>query len=80
MARGSAGDPLTNPIEWARRCRIEEARAIHPSTKRFLLELAEQFEAIAGQRVKLNPDDPELQNAVADRLTEVAARKREWMR
>jgi hypothetical protein len=80
MAKGPAGNPLTHPIEWARRCRVEAARAIHPSTKAFLLELAEQFEAIAGETVNLSPDDPELQNAVAERLAEVAVRKGEWMR
>jgi hypothetical protein len=79
MATGPAGNPLTHPIEWARRCSIEAARAIHPSTKAFLLELAEQFEAIAGETVDLSPDDPELQNAVAERLAEIAVRKREWM-
>ena len=80
MAKDPAGNPLTHPIEWARRCRVEAARAIHPSTKAFLLELAEQFEAIAGETVNLSPDDPELQNAVAERLAEVALRKAGWMR
>ena len=75
-----AGNPLTHPAEWARRCRIEAARAIHPSTKAFLLELAAQFESIAGQAVEVDPDDSDLQNAVADRLTELAARKRDWTR
>ena len=80
MAKGPAGNPLTHPIEWARRCRIEAARAIHPSTKAFLLELAKQFEAIGGETVNLHPDDPDLQNAVAERLAEIAIRKTEWMR
>ena len=80
MASGSAGNPLIHSFEWARRCRIEAARAIHPSTKAFLLELAEHFETVAGETVTLNPDDPELQNAVAERLIEIAARKREWLR
>ena len=79
MASGSTGSPLIGPFEWARRCRIEAARAIHPSTKAFLLELAEHFETIAGELVNLKPHDPKLQNAVAERLIEIAARKREWL-
>jgi hypothetical protein len=80
MAKRPAGNPLTYPAEWARRCRIEAARAIHPKTKSFLLELAGEFETIAGENVKLDPDDTELQSAVADRLTELAARRRDWSR
>jgi len=80
MANLPLGNPVTNPLGWARRTRIEAARAIHPSTKAFLLGLAEQFEAIAGQTVRLDPDDPELQHAVAERLAEIAAQKREWLR
>ena len=80
MARNPAGSPLTHPLEWARRCHIEARRAIHPSTKMFLLELTAQFEALAGETVKLDPDDSELQQAVADRLAEIAAKKREWTR
>ena len=80
MAKVPAGNPLTNPAEWARRCRIEAARAIHPTTKAFILELAAQFEAIAGEPVNLDPDDPELQDAVAERLSEIAAKRREWTR
>lgn len=77
MTKGLAGSPLTSSLEWARRCRIEAARAIHPRTKAFLLELAAQFEAIAGETVNLDPDDTELQSAVADRLAE-AARRKDW--
>jgi len=80
MAKIPAGSPLTHPVEWARRCRIEAARAIHPSTKAFILELAAQFEAMAGETVNLHPDDPELQDAVAERLSEIAAKTREWRR
>ena len=80
MAKVPTGNPLTNPVEWARRCRIEAARAIHPSTKAFILELAAQFEAIAGETVNLDPDDPELQEAVAERLSEIVAKQREWTR
>jgi hypothetical protein len=47
-------------------------------TKSFLLELAGELEAIAGKTVKLDPDDTELQSAVADRLAELAARRRGW--
>ena len=71
---------ITDPEGWARRCRIEAARAIHPGVKAFLLELAAEFEAICGEAVNLDPDDTELQSAVADRLAEVAAKKREWLR
>ena len=78
MAESPKGSPLTDPLAWARRCQIEAARAIHPSTKMFLLELIAQFETIAGETVTLDPDDPELQHAVADRLAEIAAKKREW--
>ncbi len=80
MTKVLAGNPVTHPVEWARRCRIEAARAIHPSTKAFLLELATQFEAIAKEAVSLDPDDPDLQQAVADRLAELASRKRDWTR
>jgi len=80
MANSPPGNPVTHPADWARRCRIEAARAIHPSTKAFLLDLAAQYEAIAGETVDLDPDDTELQNAVAERLAELAARRREWMR
>ena len=76
MTKGLAENPFTYPVEWARRCRIEAARAMHPRTKAFLLELAAQYEAITGETVDLDPDDPELQSAVADRLAEAA--KREW--
>jgi len=67
---------LDDPAEWARRCRIEAARAIHPDTKAFLLELTARFEAASGQAVMIDPDDTELQTAVADRLFEIA--KRRW--
>ena len=77
MTKGLPGSPFTHAVEWARRCRIEAARAIHPKTKAFLLEIAEQYEAVAGETVDLDPDDPELQSAVADRLAE-AARRKDW--
>ena len=76
----SKSAPMIDAATWARRCHIEAARAIHPSTKAFLLELAAEFEAICGVAVNLDPDDTELQSAVADRLAEVAAKKREWLR
>ena len=71
---GKPSIPNTRMIDagaWARRCRIEAVRAIHPSTKAFLLELAAELEAITGEFVALDPDDIELQSAVADRLAEV---------
>jgi hypothetical protein len=80
MAERSSPNPLTHPEEWARRCRIEAARAIHPKTKSFLLELAAELEAVAGRVVELDPDDAELQSAVADRLAELAARRKDWSR
>ena len=78
MAKAAVGSFLTHPADWARRCRIEAARAIHPSTKAFLLDLAGEFEAIAGEPVNLDPDDIELQNAVAERLAELAVKRRDW--
>ena len=77
MAKGRSESPLQDAAEWARKCRIEAVRAIHPSTKEFLLELATKFEAIAGEMVNLDPDDVELQDAVADRL-DVAAKRGDW--
>ena len=71
---------MEDAAEWARRCRIEAVRAIHPSTKEFLLELAVKFEAIAGEIVNLDPDDVDLQNAVADRLDALAAQRRDWLK
>ena len=68
-------DPTLHYLQRARRCRIEAARAIHPSIKSFLLELAAEFEAASGETLKLDPDDPELQDAVADRLALLAARR-----
>lgn len=60
----------------ARRCRIEAVRAMNSRTKAFLLELAAYFEAAAGECVIINPDDTELQSAVADRLESLAAKRR----
>ena len=80
MAEARTGNPVSAPAEWARRCHIEAARAIHPATRAFLLELAAEYEAIAGETVNLDPDDIDLQSAVADRLAALAAKRREWMR
>ena len=71
---------IENPAEWARRCRIEAVRAIHPSIKEFLLELATEFETLAGSATELDPDDSEVQNAVGDRLSVIAAHKRDAKR
>lgn len=68
---------MSNPSEWSRRCRIEAARAIHPMTKDFLLELARELEIMSGETVNVDPDDMDLQTAIADRLSEVAKRK-DW--
>lgn len=79
MAKNRNGSPQSEAAEWARKCRIEAVRAIHPSTREFLLELAAKYETISGEIVNLDPDDVELQNAVADRLAHLAAQRREWM-
>lgn len=78
MPKDLKKSPLADAAEWARKCRIEAVRAIHPSTKKFLLELAAKYEAISGELVNLDPDDVDLQNAVADRLALLAAQRREW--
>ena len=80
MAKDQNGSPLDAAADWARKCRIEAVRAIHPSTKEFLLELAANYEAISGEVVNLDPDDVELQNAVADRFAVLAAQRREWIK
>jgi hypothetical protein len=78
MANARAASLITDAAEWARRCHIEAARAIHPSTRAFLLELAAEYEAISGEAVSLDPDDIDLQNAVADRLAALAAKSTSW--
>ena len=80
MTNDRKGSPLEDAAGWARKCRIEAVRAIHPSTKEFLLDLAAKYEDLSGEIVKLDPDDVELQNAVADRLAVLAAQRREWMK
>jgi len=75
MSKAPLSNPQDDPAEWSRRCRIEAVRAIHPKTKAFLLDLASRYEALAGEKVTLDPDDADLQNALADRLAEVAARR-----
>jgi hypothetical protein len=71
---------MDDPAKWARRCRIEAMRATHPTTKDFLLELAAEYESLAGEVVAQDPDDPDLQNAVADRLASLASKRRAWGR
>jgi hypothetical protein len=80
MAKNPYGSPLEDAAEWARKCRVEAVRAIHPTTKEFLLGLAAHYDAISGEKGNLDPDDVELQNAVADRLAALAAQRREWMK
>jgi hypothetical protein len=80
MGNEPASASTVNAVDWARRCRVEAARAAHPSTKAFLLELASEFEAIAGEVVVIDPDDHELQSAVADRLYSLAAKTKAWVR
>jgi hypothetical protein len=65
--------PSIQPDEWARICRIEAARTTHGPTRTFLLELALEYEGIAGKAVAINPDDPMIQDAVADRLIALAS-------
>lgn len=74
MHKAALGNPRDDPLGWARRCRIEAVRAIHPSTKSFLIELAMEFEAVAGATTNIDPDDADLQGALADRLAELVAR------
>jgi hypothetical protein len=62
-------------LEWARVCRVEAMRTTHEGTKGLLVELAAEFETLAGEPVKLAPDDSELQNAAADRLVSLAAKR-----
>jgi hypothetical protein len=66
--------PMIDAVERARLCRIEAARATSLHKRHRLLALAAKYEAIAGRSV--DPDDPELQGAVADRLHQLAAKKR----
>ena len=79
MTNARAGSLITDAAAWARRCRIEAVRAIHPMTKAFLLELAAECEALSGEAANLDPDDLDLQNAVADRLSALAARRKAWL-
>jgi hypothetical protein len=65
-------------LEWARLCRVEAVRTTHVTTKAFLVELAGEFEALAGKAVDLDPDDLELQDAVADRLFSLALKRSAW--
>jgi hypothetical protein len=50
-----------------------------PMTKAFLLELAAECEAPSGETVNFDPDDLDVQNAVADRLSALAARRKAWL-
>jgi hypothetical protein len=79
MAKARPLSSITEPAKWARRCHIEAARAIHPATKAFLLELAAEYEAISVETVNIDPDDTDLQNAVADRLAALAVKRRAWL-
>jgi len=71
--------PNKDALEWARICRLEAAKATLPNTKAFLLELAAEYEEIAGQIVQIDFDDPWLQDAVASRLSALAAKRKAWM-
>jgi len=51
---------------------VEAARTTHGPTRTLLLELAAEYEAINGEPVTIDPDDPALQDAVADRLVALA--------
>lgn len=80
MVKRRPSSSKTDAANWARRCHIEAVRAIHPTTKAFLLELAAEYEALSGEAASIDPDDTELQNAVADRLATLAAKRRAWLR
>ena len=69
---------MIDPKRRARLCRIEAARATHRQTKELLLELATEYDAIAGETDDIHPDDPELQGAVADRLHALAEKMSSW--
>jgi len=61
------------PEDWVRICRIEAMRTAHIPTRDLLLELAAEYEALASSEVgAMDPDDFELQSAVADRLQALA--------
>ena len=62
-------------LDWARVCRIEAVRSSDAATKALLVELAEEFENLAGQNADVDPDDFDLQNAAADRLVSLAAKR-----
>ena len=69
--------PTNDPSEWARICRIEAAWTTHAPTREMLLDLAREFEAISpSAQATVDPDDPALQQSVADRLMGYAARQR----
>jgi hypothetical protein len=72
-------DDMGEP-DWARICRIEAARTMHRKTRDFLLELALEYEMMSGNTAKIHPDDPDLQNAVAERLHACAAVRRKSAR
>ena len=62
-------------LEWARVCRLEAIRTTHEGTKSLLGEIAAEFETLAGQPVKLDVGGSELQNAAADRLVSLSAKR-----
>jgi hypothetical protein len=76
-----AGDPrILDAKQWARTCRIEATKATDSSTKQFLLELAAEYDVMNGEAVVIDFDDHDLQNAVAERLMCLAAKRRAWVR
>lgn len=60
---------------WARLCRTQAAVTTDRKARELLIELAVEYEAVARKNA-LDPDDPALQNEVAKRLVEAAARLR----
>lgn len=64
------------PLEWAQICRVEAMRTSDAPMRALLLDLALEYEALAsGEADPINPDDPKIQNAVADRLMALALKK-----
>ena len=65
-------------LEWARVCRVEAMRSTHLRTRELLLELAAEYETCAGQLAEIHPDDRDLQDAAADRISSVASKAKAW--
>ncbi len=59
----------TNDAEgWARICRTQAVLTYDPKTRDFLLEMAEEYEAIAAREIAPDSDGSARQDVDADRL------------